>query len=700
MFLFPKLRNLNTRFASTPKKDLKEPTESELDPARNDSLIESSEPNGEKQDVKVPLEQKDTISLEADNSSKTKKRRISSELRLLTRDDYRLSKKVDENNPSTVQLYAADFANVEAPLDGPRPKRRLKAVSRYEDTRRSYNEEKELQELQGRIGSGFLCPACHAHLGYDLKMCWNCGLECYYSAGIGVVVCKDRSNVSKVDVPVPNKISKKTDVSANYNTRTRHTQKVRHLETTQNDSKIDSKNTSKTDIAEMIQNADTRECEACLQLFLPAYLQRHRRRCHQLSTEEFGCPHCTTHTFQSMHDRAKHIQKLHRGLPVELTAKEKAQTKLYLYDCPKCSCSMTYGDLRDHMQSEHDLDMNDFISSLTCTCPFCLLYSKPVRRKFQTIEGFLSHVKSDHKGCTVIGMRLKIGEKNTQMPWKASSSIQMKKLKKEEEPSTKNDHDLNVEREENAVPQDAYWEDFTVDQLDLGEIDAISQGRNKTIESLLRDINDKIKRFEKRVKGGPDDDDDFNAEQKMYIRGIRERTNKAESEALEKAMFKDKCEEMQRVLDYQNRGKKKSLAEIEYEELLRRPIQFVSTKTGHKSEPCFIGETCDLCGTDHACHLVTASEISCANGNVKDAIDKAILGHNVLFIPSLKFRKIDDSDLPNDRDEASTEKVDFDEKVTTRRGSGSDKMQLWKLYELKHTLEFMMKFNTGFLTSK
>lgn len=687
MFLFPKLRNLNSRLIPTPKKDLTGPTESELGSARNDNSIQNE--TNEKHEVKIPLEQEERIQSEKDVSNKTKKRRISSELRVLTRDDYRLSKKVDDNNPSTVQLFAADFANVEAAVDAPRPKRRLKAVSRYEDTRRSYNEEKELQELQGRIGSGFLCPKCHAHLGYDLKMCWNCGLECYYSAGVGVVVCKDRSNVVKEDNLIPNKMSKTT----------RQSWKERNLEITQNESKGELKNTSNTNINEMIQNADAKECEACLKLFLPAYLQRHRRRCHQLSTEEFGCPHCTNQSFQSMQDRKKHIQKMHRGLPVELTAEEKAQTKLYLYDCPKCSCSMTYGDLRDHMQSQHDIDINGFISSLTCTCPFCLLYSKPIRRKFQTIEGFLTHVKSDHKGCTVIGMRLKIGD-NRKMQWKASGKIQKIKIKKEESSSNVNDDDLNVEKEEKSFAQNLNWEDFTVANLDLGDIEGIQRDRNKSIETLLREVNNKIKRFEQRVKKVTDDDDEYYAEQKLYIRGIRERTNKAESEALEKAMFKDKCEEMQRLLDYQNRCKKKSPAEIEYEELLRRPIHFVTAKAGTPSEICFIGEACDLCGTDHACQLVTTSEINNADGNVKAALEKAMLGKNVVFIPSLKFRNIDDSDLPNDRDVTLTENVDINEKVTTRRESGSDKIQLWKLYELKHTLEFIVRFNAGLLTSK
>jgi len=699
MFLFPKLRNLNSRHVSTLRQDLKRPAESESDVAQNVETTNESETHDEKHEVKVPLEEQNETNLSEKelDSSKMKKRRISSELRLLTRDDYRLSKKVDVNNPSTVQLYAADFANVEASLDAPRPKRRLKAVSRYEDTRRSYSEEKELQELQGRIGSGFLCPKCHAHLGYDLKMCWSCGLECYYSAGIGVVVCKDRSNVATVDTLIA---TQKTDIKANYNTRTRYTVKEQNFETTQNDVKA-VKYTSTTNLCEMIQNADTSECEACLQLFLPAYLQRHRRRCHQLSPEEFGCPHCTTQPFQSMHDRFKHIQKFHQGLPVELSAKDKAKTKLYLYDCPKCNCSMTYGDLRDHLQSEHELDINDVVSILTCTCPFCLLHSKPVRRKFQTIEGFLSHVKSDHKGCTVIGMRLKIGENSGPVAWNASNNVQMKHIKKED--NTFTDAESNNDRGKNSLLQDLYWDDFTVDNIDLGDIEGILQVRNKTIESLIREVNGKIKRLEQRTNGHiDDDDDDFIAEQKLYIRGIRERTNKAESEALEKAMFKDKCEEMQRLLDYQNRGKKKSPSEIEYEELLRRPIHFAATilKASNRSDACFIGETCDLCGTDHACQLVTASEISKAGGNIKDALEKAIIGQKVVFIPSLKFKRIEDSDLPNDRDEASVEKVDVDEKIQTRRGSGSDKIQLWKLYELRHTLEFMVRFNAGLLTSK
>ena len=87
-----------------------------------------------------------------------------------------------------VQLFAFDSDAAEgatASRDGERPKRKLKAIARFESM--SFDKAS-----QCKIGEGFSCPRCSAVCSYDSRACDECQLECYYEAGIGVVVLKER----------------------------------------------------------------------------------------------------------------------------------------------------------------------------------------------------------------------------------------------------------------------------------------------------------------------------------------------------------------------------------------------------------------------------------------------------------------------------------------------------------------------------
>ena len=129
-----------------------------------------------------------------------KRRRIASELEQLTRNEHRKTTK-----PGVVQLYASEFdnTNIESNNDGTgpssRPKRRIKAVQRYVDTRYTHAEQVKLFEMQGKCGTGFLCPLCPTHLSYDRKSCYNCGAKCCYQPGVGVVLSKERAEITNVE---------------------------------------------------------------------------------------------------------------------------------------------------------------------------------------------------------------------------------------------------------------------------------------------------------------------------------------------------------------------------------------------------------------------------------------------------------------------------------------------------------------------
>eukprot|EP00557_Chaetoceros_sp_GSL56_P003789 CAMPEP_0176497618 /NCGR_PEP_ID=MMETSP0200_2-20121128/11824_1 /TAXON_ID=947934 /ORGANISM="Chaetoceros sp., Strain GSL56" /LENGTH=129 /DNA_ID=CAMNT_0017895651 /DNA_START=14 /DNA_END=400 /DNA_ORIENTATION=+ len=89
-------------------------------------------------------------------------------------------------------------------------------------------------------------------------------------------------------------------------------------------------------------------------------------------------------------------------------------------------------------------------------------------------------------------------------------------------------------------------------------ITGIKYKYGQDIQSFIETIRAKILNIQQRVnlqtkRNGDRDNEEYHSENRLYIRGLRDRTSKAESEALEKCIYKDKCEERQRWLDYQSR---------------------------------------------------------------------------------------------------------------------------------------------------
>jgi len=89
----------------------------------------------------------------------------------------------DEEKSHNVQLFAFDVPQEE--YNYGRPKRKLKQIARFDNM--SFNPKNAV-----KIGEGFACPRCSAVCSYDSKRCDECNLECYYEAGIGVVILKER----------------------------------------------------------------------------------------------------------------------------------------------------------------------------------------------------------------------------------------------------------------------------------------------------------------------------------------------------------------------------------------------------------------------------------------------------------------------------------------------------------------------------
>eukprot|EP00979_Chaetoceros_neogracilis_P011324 scaffold2761_cov264-Chaetoceros_neogracile.AAC.2 len=665
----------------------------------------------------------------SDHSSQ-KRKRLPSEVENLTRNNHKKTTK-----PGVVQLYASDFDNSASNAidienivsDSSRPKRRIKSVQRYSDTRYTHAQQMKLFKLTGKCGTGFLCPQCLTHLSYDINKCYSCGVGCCYQPGVGVVILRDREEITKFET-----IIRSRDVPIDVGPTDRNVYEIKNIIQSQTKRQIPSKKSklnsgnnrkliertaiknnlapessavSRESAIEMLANAKATECEACMQLFLPSYLQRHRKRCHRLTPSLFGCSICPSLSFESMKSRNLHLVDSHPGAPLYLSDKEKDRTKLYLYDCPRCATSMTYGDLRDHLDNVHSQDINEIKDMVTCTCPFCLQGPDPKRSIFASTDLFLAHVKMHHKGCNVKGEKLKLGgngirKRNSKMD--SASFVPLIEAGRGDSIPPSVGHTTSPS---SPRSQEVYWyalsPEIAIDGAKKKGIYGITYKRGDLVEKIIDVIDSKIEGIRQKINLLPNrntkkEGDDYSFENRLYIRGIRERKNKAEGEALEKFMYKDKCEEHQRWTDYQSRTKKKSPEQLELENLKTRPFLYFCPRektVGTHHDKCpFPG--CDLCNGWYATCIITNKEMYAVGGNVIKAIEMLQYEKKSSnFIPSRGFRIISEDDLPDDNHVAAKS---TNAKVRVRT-KGNGKAEMLILQELKYSLDFIRKFNEGLI---
>jgi hypothetical protein len=84
------------------------------------------------------------------------------------------------------------------------PKRKLKCIVKFDLHSPGGSARGGADDARGRpeackAGHGFACPRCHFVCSYDLRACPGCSLNCYYEAGVGVVVLKERDNFTDVN---------------------------------------------------------------------------------------------------------------------------------------------------------------------------------------------------------------------------------------------------------------------------------------------------------------------------------------------------------------------------------------------------------------------------------------------------------------------------------------------------------------------
>lgn len=623
-------------------------------------------------------------------------------------------------DPSKRQLFASHFdqTNDDSKTLG-RSKRRIKQVIRFDAAPKTYAAEVKLQQLAGKTGSGFLCPKCSEHLSYDATKCFKCGLNCCYVAGTGVVVCRERGEVAderfssndlmkvvmeKVKTDEEEKASATVDTVEEGNPTKNAAERTTKAEVkstvTTNTSKMKKKNPTIHLTSTVIKNVEPVECEVCLQIYPPSYIMGHRKKVHDLNAGEFGCPYCSK-IFKSKRERIEHITTMHKGKPYDVPLDVKEKSKSFTYACPEvCEGVHTYTDMRNHLKRYHSSDIFHVMDKVTHVCPFCISEKKTNIIETFTTSQMLSHMKSHHPECNLIGKKLDI---------RNVPKIPMAEDITEEAPleSTNSSEDC-------SQPSPFQFEELSIDKLELiFPLSRIVGRRNRTkvdfilsrIDTKLADLDQNMNEIQKgrginKTFSSKRDklEDEYIIESKLYNRGVRERTGKAAQEKLEKVNFKERYDENLRRLEYENRTRKRrkrDQRELDYEQLLRTPIYFneVGRETRHVQNKCSLID-CNLCNGTYAKVVLSDTEEERIDG----CLPSSLLGKGKrLLNPS--FRKIcGEDDIPSD--------VEID--LNAKRRQNCDRMdtinkkkiddvisQSCKLKELKSCIEFIDKYNQG-----
>eukprot|EP00536_Pseudo-nitzschia_multiseries_P000617 jgi/Psemu1/300217/fgenesh1_kg.8_\ len=169
---------------------------------------------------------------------------------------------------------------------------------------------------------------------------------------------------------------------------------------------------------------------------------------------------------------------------------------------------------------------------------------------------------------------------------------------------------------------------------------------------------------------------EFVSEEKQFARCIRGYSSKADQEKIEKKNFEEEQKLKQHEFDYyQQRKKKRSPQDVEWKELVTRPVRYVGrgVSVPERLESCKFKPYCFICDPN-------------LRGECRDA---------AIYFP--EFRRVEeDVYIP----------FELDSKNESTRRSNSNCLNQHKLasslilMELYHTLHFIQEYNCGMIVSR
>jgi len=422
---------------------------------------------------------------------------------------------------------------------------------------------------------------------------------------------------------------------------------------------------------------------------------------------------------------------------------------LLLYYKLSCKCPFCLKQNVKHSSKNHFDNVDLLVSHVQQKHPGCTLIGKRPKSGFfssstttnksTTTTTTTSNIPSNH--TTRLGKRKSPRQhpnheprheyQHTNNPDTTTTSTRL--VNKRKQPTTPDDEPPHQEKHSNPkckiIPSNKsspmkllqHWETLSLDILQENTYydRSIAQyGHN--IHLMIQKIEDRLNilashlkiRREGSLMSSKDDqdDEDYVNEMKLFYKTCLCRAGMADQEKLEKIKFKDHWEESVRKYQYENRGQKRTSADIEYKRFLHRPFQFVeqtlkrSKRT--KQRDCSIGgEMCNLCNASYAKYIITSDELDKVDGDIQQVIPIPIENSKQSEILKPTFRKLQgDNDIPDDDHngyERGVQRIPGKKaKVRTLRQKNiGAKREYWELNSLKNSLHYINEYNKGYLES-
>eukprot|EP00571_Detonula_confervacea_P001961 CAMPEP_0172320828 /NCGR_PEP_ID=MMETSP1058-20130122/41569_1 /TAXON_ID=83371 /ORGANISM="Detonula confervacea, Strain CCMP 353" /LENGTH=1748 /DNA_ID=CAMNT_0013036181 /DNA_START=90 /DNA_END=5336 /DNA_ORIENTATION=+ len=481
----------------------------------------------------------------------------------------------DADESTDVQLFAFDVTQEE--YNWGRPKRKLKAISRFESM------TFDSKTANCKIGEGFSCPRCSAVCSYDSKECDECHLSCYYEAGIGVVVLKERN------------------VEATQNSYPYHPTAL---------------NASK-------QNQRLSKSVLC-----------HCPECHKKDMKPQGL--------------VSHYAKEHSGKP---------QWQKATYSCPFCPSttrdSKSLGEVEAHVNAAHP--GRRLLKPNT---------SKKSSKKHQEVQaGLKSDKTTEERGA--------IAENQGPPSW-AWSKIEHAQL-------------LLDGGKDQEYPRDLRRVINMVDEQCQTQEEIVEVARVEWKEVCKNEAEAEAKALDE--------------ERLLYKRGIRERSRMADQEKLEKLRYSEKADEMMMRYVHEVGGKQHNKKDIEVTRLCSRPIVFsdqYETHLGENARAC-LNDECQLCKKNsfYRQQVLLENEINEFKLGAPSTESPLIQKTTKLLNPTVRLIG-DDYFLHAKGDSKSGGTPPKDGTIKQLK---EEEDKLGKLKNAKHSLEFIKRYNDGYVTN-
>lgn len=388
------------------------------------------------------------------------------------------------------------------------------------------------------------------------------------------------------------------------------------------------------------------------------------------------------------------------------------QSTSALCHCPVCSKgNLNVQGMYAHYGRAHNGTLP--WQEVNFSCPFC--HTAPVSRPrlFGSFRNLEAHVIAKHPGYEVIGPHhsklvntaLNNNHSTSQALPNNVRILRVRKLAPGGISESFDQHHLRaIDPKVVATKQSIQsWSKLEYPYYNSKDISLLDEQRRsqEEIVQAARDQRIKLYRNEAEIENKR-----FEEERLAYLRGIRERTRLADGERIEKQKFTEKADELLMLYQYENRNRKRSRGEVEFDKLCAQSIIFSNEKTR------LVARDWKSCPEDHCqiCKEECMQVRQLNRGRVNDDRKTNLLSGNEnpekVLLPS--YRIVDDifsvcagdNSVKDDTTSLSSAEIRSAKgrrAVSTAKRIKTEEDKLLMLKNTQLCLEFIKKYNGGMI---